>query len=347
MYTYINVMDAVKKEVDDLVKSFEDAVFNNEDILTCVISGVKYAEVVGAIEFIACTTFEKAQSTWSRIKDKYVQECKTYWFGFEPGLKNAVVANLETLIMITFTLKGSWATAFQGASAKVLSTKEDPMMELLEALRTFEREEASAREPSTTSLVAPAKRGNIIPATSIAKADYFDEVPDVPEGHDWSYVTKALAEHMREVKADYSESTLSGDTICDLEFVLKVRETLPLYGALLELDPGNKLLVALQEWITSGIERKDYGYRPMHAVFASDATLLEMYGRMRDTWMETQLGFCRGEFSTLEQLHTYLDADNFERRVSRLLRFIKYPMGGRSLAEIMEHIKHAMRDSMV
>jgi hypothetical protein len=127
-------MAAVVTEVRDLAKSFEDAVFNNEDILTCVIAGVKYAEVVGAIEFVACTTFEKAQSTWRRIKDKYVQECKTFFFGFEPGLKNATVVSLDTLINITFTLKGPWATAFQGASAKVLMTKEDPMMELIEAL---------------------------------------------------------------------------------------------------------------------------------------------------------------------------------------------------------------------
>ena len=132
-------MAAVQKEVADLAKSFEDDVFNNEDILTCVISGVKYAEVVGAIEFIACTTFEKAQSTWHRIKDEHVQECKTYFFGFEPGMKNATVANLDTLIKIAFTLKGPWATAFQGASAKAfvakaLMAKKDPMMELIEAL---------------------------------------------------------------------------------------------------------------------------------------------------------------------------------------------------------------------
>lgn len=132
-------MEAVKKEVVDLAKSFEDAVFNNEDILTCVIAGVKYAEVVGAIEFVACTTFEKAESTWRRIKDKYVQECKTYFFGFEPGLKNATVVNLDTLIKIAFTLKCPWATAFQGASAKAfvakaLMAKKDPMMELIEAL---------------------------------------------------------------------------------------------------------------------------------------------------------------------------------------------------------------------
>lgn len=171
----------------------------------------------------------------------------------------------------------------------------------------------------------------------------FDEVPDVPEGHDWSYVSISLAEHMRYVKADFSESTISGDTICDLEFVVDVRETLPLYAALLELDPGNKILTAMHNWRTSAIKRVDYGYRPMHAVFESDPTLLEMYGRMHGTWMETQLGLCNQEFSTLEQLHTYLDAGNFERRVSRLLSFIKFPLGGRSLAEILEHVKHAMR----
>lgn len=140
-------MAAIVKEVADLAKSFEDAIFNNEDILSCVISSVKYAEVVGAIEFVACTTTEKAKSTWRRIKDDYVEECKSYFFGFEPGMKNALVADATTLIKIAFALKGPWTTAFQEASAKALLARENPTPEFIEALRTRARELSEDRCP--------------------------------------------------------------------------------------------------------------------------------------------------------------------------------------------------------
>lgn len=146
-------MAAVVNEVVALAKSFEDAVFNNEDVRTCEISGVKYAEVVGAIEFIAGTTIEHAQTTWRKMKDSYAQECKTYFFGFEPGMERALVANIDTLIKIAFNLKGSWASAFQETSIKVLLEKQNPTPEFIAALQA-RIEEQKARtpepEPATT-----------------------------------------------------------------------------------------------------------------------------------------------------------------------------------------------------
>lgn len=174
----------------------------------------------------------------------------------------------------------------------------------------------------------------------------FSVVPDVPEGHDWSYVSIALADGMREIKHDSSESTMSGDTICDLGFVVLIHETLPLYTVLLELDPCNSILTAMKEWIISNIERDDYGYRPMHAVYASDPTLLEMYKRMGERWMNGQLGLCGSDFSTLEQFHTYLDAGNFEMRVTNLLRFINFPNADQRFSEICGLVKTAMREDI-
>ena len=145
-------MAAVVNEVVALARSFEDAVFNNEDVRTCVISGVKYAEVIGAIEFVADATVEDAQATWLKLKDDYAHECKTYFFGSEPGMERAFVANIDTLIKIAFNLEGTWATAFQETSMKVFLEKQSLSRDFIAALqaRIEEQQRTTKPEPATT-----------------------------------------------------------------------------------------------------------------------------------------------------------------------------------------------------
>jgi hypothetical protein len=158
----------------------------------------------------------------------------------------------------------------------------------------------------------------------------YTEVPDVPDSEvtDWKHVTDALKAKLLEVAEGHLVSSkaylldtghdqgsmISGDTNFDLRDMFWEEEALPLYGALLKLDPCNAVLRKLAACDTP------YDVR---GAFSTDPVLACLCERMGHEWMESTFPLSYGDHETLSGVVAFFDA--FEARLKETLRFISFP----------------------
>ncbi len=177
------------------------------------------------------------------------------------------------------------------------------------------------------------------------------DVPDVSE-YDWSYVSDSLSQAVHQVLVDarptpgaYPNSEISADTNDELRLAFLEHETIPLCDALLArpefLDDEVRVLKGIRAYAVNeitAVNLVDYCDDAVSAMCAPDAFVLEYWRRMGDDSTLKQLGVYQ-PLTRVSAVNRYLDAEQFKLRVTTLLRFIKYPMAGRTIPQIMAELK--------
>ena len=177
----------------------------------------------------------------------------------------------------------------------------------------------------------------------------YTEVPDVPDSEvtDWDYVADALKAKVLEVAEGHllsskaylldtghdQGSMISGDTNFDLRQAFWEGEALPLYDALLKLDPDNAVLRELAAC--------DAPY-DVRGAFSSDPVLACLCERMGHEWRESTFPLSYGDHETLSDVVAFFDT--FEARLKETLRFISFP---RSADHVMAALGLGRRFEMV
>lgn len=161
----------------------------------------------------------------------------------------------------------------------------------------------------------------------------YEQVPEVPdcEVTDWKHVHDALAKQILRDAEDKLESSrryfresgfdqgseISGDTNDDLCDLFWQGEAVPLFEALLKLDPGNAVLQKLLER-----DHRPHG-DDLRDAFAADPVLGAMQERMGASWTLNAFPLCYRGFERMSGVVKFLDA--FEFRVVETLKFIAFP----------------------